>query len=407
MLYKYLIAVVALAALAFAVHAASNVYYRGIWITDPNIRLYNLCCAGTVQLPGNNIRLYAQRSGTDLYSGNISSYISPDGLNFSYEPYTIIKGNSTVYPQDPTAVLTQNGIYRIYYIWPTDISKTPHNQVIYTAVSDDGHIFKNITQISDLGNSSFNNASGYVSKPAAGIFPNNTIGIYYMYTSSSQPAEPCGSLFKLATSLNGVHFTNDGCVNFVSGKSYNFIDPTWTMLPNGSVIMVSASPSPIFDTGGYALGLYVSYSTDNTYLNFTTPKLIIQPTKASTLNSIDLLQNPDLLRLANGTYRLYYDVFPAAKGSNYFTPSNYVYIDSASWIPLQEIGSNSTSTSSTSSSTLRSTASTSTQSSTTATTTIAQQQRQWYENGYVIIIATIVVIAALVAVFYYLSKRRA
>ena len=406
MFKNYLLLMLSILAMIITVHAAGNIYYGGIWTTDPNIRLYDLCCAGTVQLPGNDIRLYAQLSGNQLYYGNISSYLSGDGLNFSYEPYTIIKGNSTFYPQDPTVILTQNGIYRIYYIWPTDIDKTPNDQVIYTAVSDNGHMFTNLTKISELGNSSFNNVTGYVSKPAAGIFPNGTIGLYYMYTSSSEPASPCGSLFRLATSLDGVHFTNDGCVNFTQGKSYNFIDPTWGMLPNGSVIMVSASPSPIFDTGGYTLGLYVSYSVDNTYLNFTNPKLIIEPPKASTLNSIDLLQNPDLLRLSNGTYRLYYDIFPAAKGSNYYTPSNTIYIVSSSWIPLQKIGSNSTSTRSTSSTTVSTSRSTSSQNSTAVTTTV-EQQKPWYENPEVEYSAILAVgiVVALIAIFYYLSRR--
>ncbi len=399
MLYKYVIIMLSLFALAVSAQAVSNFYYTGYWTVDSGIRLYNICCVGVVQLPDNSIRVYAQSQG------NIFAYLSNDGLNFSQEYQQVIRGGAANSSNKPAVVIMANGTYRIYYT----VSNGTNSRRIYTATSETGFLFSNATPISDYGDPSFNNATGFASVPSAGVFPNDTIGLYYVYTSSHNPVQPCGSLYMFATSEDGVHFSNKGCVKFSYGKSYNFVDPSWAVLPNSSIILVSATQSPIFNPPGTASGLYVSYSTDNTLLNFTEPKLIITPPAASLSNSIDLLQDPDIVHLADGTYKLYYNIYPAARGSNYATPSDYVYIASASWIPIPHAASSTYSTSSTTvSTTASSTSATTVHMNTTASTTIQVHMKSGtHSDTYAIIIgaAAAIIIIAIAVYLYYLSRR--
>ncbi len=396
MLYKYLLFLIPLFLLVSVAQTLPNVYYTGYWTVDPGIRLYDICCAGSVQLPNNVIRLY-----TPGPTGMVS-YISSGGLNFSMDSGIRIKGNATISPEDPTVILMQNGTYRIYYTIANTSNKNTTTQRIYTAASKDGFKFSNITPISDPNNLSFNNATGFASVPAARLFANGTIGLYYLYTSATQPISLCKSLYMFATSSDGTHFANRGCIGFSSGKSYNFIDPAWSILPNGSIMFISTTQSPLFNPEDLALGLYVSYSTDKTLLNFTTPRLIIAPPAANVINAVDLLQDPDLIYLVNGTYRIYYNVYTTTSGSNYAKPANPVYIDSASWIPTPNVFHNSTTTVTTAS-TFSTTIITTMLESTVPSTTISQQPQQ---NGvdFVLIIAAAITIIVLAVLFYFLSK---
>lgn len=406
MAYKYLLLLIPISLLIVSVHGASSVYYTGYWTADQGIRLYNICCSGAAQIPsnyvlGNYIRVY-----TPL-RGNIASYISKNGLSFYYESNSVIGNNSANITGRPSIIPLENGGYRIYY----SVQDGRYSR-IYTAVSDSGVLFTGVTPVLDPNDSSFNNVNGFASDPAAQVFPNGTIGLYYVYTSSTSPTKPCDSLFGFATSNDGIDFTDHGCVNFALNRSYTLTEPTWTVLQNGSVMLISATPAPFYITLGMTSGLYVSYSEDNTFQNFTAPKLILVPPPASTSNSIDLLKNPDLLYLANGTYRVYYDVYPAAKGSFYNTPSNAIYIVSASWIPTPNIAPNSTSTVKATTLSTMSTVSVVTTSlspnSTVEPTTVSQGSGNGQQGGslsnldYIIagIVVGLVVIALAVALHY-------
>jgi hypothetical protein len=400
-LCKYVLFLLPFFAFAIAAQSFPNVYYSGYWTVDPGIRLYNICCPGSVQLPNNDIRLY-----TPGYYG-IVSYISSDGLNFAMDSGIRIN-NSTNYPvSEPAVIPLRNGSYRIYYIVSNSLDKNEVTQQIYTAVSKDGFKFYGMRQITDPTNQSFNNATGFVSTPSVREFANGMVGIYYVYTASAQPSTQCKSLFRFAISSDGINFTDKGCVSFASGKSYNFIDPAWVPLPNGSIMLISATQSPLYNPADLALGLYVSYSTDRTWLNFTTPKLIIAPPAGNTTYTIDLLQDPDVIYLANGTYRMYYDVYPTLRNSNYASPSGPIYIESASWLPTPNVFQNTTSmtTATSTFSTVSSTISTTILTTSIAITTVNQTPQTNSNTNLVLIVVAIITVVALALTFYYLSKR--
>lgn len=401
MWYRYLLFLFPLLILVVAAQSTPSIYYTGYWTADPGIRLYKICCIGSIELPGNYIRVYAPESG------DILSYISPTGLNFSMDSGIRIKGGVNFTPEDPKVIFT-HGLYRIYFTVPNTSSNGNPVQRVYTATSTEsfGFMFSNITPISDPYNSSFNNATAFVSNPSVSEFPNGTIGIYYTYTSKTEPIPPCRSLFMFATSSDGINFTNKGCVSFTPGRSsYNFIDPTWSVLPNGGVMLISATQSPLYTPPDIALGLYVSYSTDRSWLNFTTPKLIISPPGPNKTTEIDLLQDPQVNYLTNGSYRMYYNVYPTLENSNYKTNSSPIYIDSAIWVPTPNVSYNSTSIADTTTSTVLSTSTTTIpkNNSTSSTTTIQNQEATKADLS--ILAIAIVVIAALAILFYLLGRR--
>src|SRR5271170_836747 len=159
MRYKYLLILLPLLALT-AVAQSTGTYYTGFWVQDPGIRLYNICCAGSVQLPGNSIRIYAP--GSD----GIQSYISQSGLsNISLDSNYRIRATTNFTPANPKVILTKSGTYRMYFTISGVLKNGDPTERIYTATSPDSLRFFNTTLIAEQANSTFNNATGYVSNP--------------------------------------------------------------------------------------------------------------------------------------------------------------------------------------------------------------------------------------------------
>ncbi len=130
--------------------------------------------------------------------------------------------------------------------------------------------------------------------------------MYYIYNGAMFPAPPCQTHYKAAVSTDGIHFNILGCVHFLSGYE-NFVDPTFALLPNDTIMFMAATFAQQFSPQGTRLGIYRAYSLGNSTLNFSALELVIPAPTPINRNWTSGVTDPEVITLSNGTYRIYYD----------------------------------------------------------------------------------------------------
>lgn len=306
--------------------------YSGSWTVDPGSRMTGSSLNGVpsaIQLQNGSIRLYYCTSGSNGVS-DIVSATSKNGLSFTPDAGTRISDGSTTVC-NPSIIMLTNGSYRIYY--STFLAN--NDQQLYTAISKDGLTFTNPTALTDLNDSSWNNASGFSSEPEVHYAANGTFVMYYnsrVACPVPPGAPPLPSQWQ-AVSSDGVHFTPTGCLMFPRSFDYSvsFSDYDWAMLPNGTSMYIGDYVKPPDGQGmlppnaknSSYYGFYVAYSTNSSLLNYSTPKLIINASWPSVWFS-----DQDVLQLSNGTYKMYYNAHLDQNGNQ------GIAIDSATWVPI-------------------------------------------------------------------------
>ena len=253
--------------------------------------------------------------------------LSHNGLNFTPALGNIFQNNicnGKFVSGNPTVFRLVNGTYRIYVDAQSPSAGGQQSQQICTATSTDGLHFTDPTVITAPSDPLFNNNTGFTSVPTARLLPNGTILMYYIYNGALFPAPGCQTHYKAATSTDGTHFTLLGCVSFLSGYK-NFVDPTFAMLPDNTIMFMAGTFAQQFSPQGTQLGIYRAYSIGS-LVNFSALQLVIKAPTPINPNWTSGVTDPEVISLSNGTYRIYYD------GATDNGKAMAVY--SASWTPI-------------------------------------------------------------------------
>lgn len=306
------------------------------WRPDSGVRLSGQGVVGVpaaVQLSDGRVRLYYCQQPPEPPTSApyyvVRSAISSDGLDFNVEAgirinATGIPGNQRFSVCYPSILRLANGSYRIFYNGMDSSALTPSpgsgTEVwrIYTAVSADGLTFTDQGVAIDPTNPGWPSPGAYAFKPAARLLSDGSIGVYYVNGGGGQQS------LESAVSRDGIHFSWEGGVCLpnpgAACPSPDAITDTSTVsLPDWKTMLFGKA-----SMGGSPLSLDASYSSDG--INYSSPVMVFSaPTSVNLTTFPQGLADPTLTRLADGSYRLYYD---AATGNG------QLGIYSATWDPL-------------------------------------------------------------------------
>lgn len=299
-----------------------------------------------VLLPDGRFRIYfcQQSSPASLNSSYIiRSAISSDGLNFAQEPgirvnATGIPGDPKFSVCDPSVVRLKDNSYRIFYVGMNSSNLMPVPGAkgmwrIYTALSADGLTFTNDRPAIDPTNSMWMSKTQdkFATQPSAGVLPDGRIAIYYQGTGHPSWCQTSFCiLYEEAETNDGVTFVWTGFLAYIptypvygNPQSLPLSERSWVDLPNGKIMLVLYSAQA---GGTYPPGFYVSYSTGG--LNFEPPVEVLPapfPINQTGCPCAPPLSDPDLVPLADGSFRLYYVAS---------VQQNQQMLYSAHWTPL-------------------------------------------------------------------------
>ena len=271
-------------------------------VADSGVTFNDSANPSAVVLPDGRVRLYVS------FFGGLSSFISPDGVNFTREMDRIEK--SAGLPLATThhfwVLAVPNGTYRMYF------AQTGNSNGIGSALSTDG---LNFTVEPGLR----------ISVAQAGIGPDLSTGgvirlpngTFRMYFSSYNYAlvgpETIPNVIKVADSPDGLAWTVKPGVRIGEGSPAipgNAEHPSALVNSDGSVSVfygrLNNGPS---DTSH---GLYVTTSTDG--LAFTSTKRLIN---VGDFGQLAAAVDSAVVRLANGTIVLYHGDRNNATGVSY------------------------------------------------------------------------------------------
>jgi predicted GH43/DUF377 family glycosyl hydrolase len=250
------------------------------WTKESGLRVPGAVSTSCIKLANGSYRIfYPSENG-------IKSSISTDGLNFVPEDgFRIKAGSAGAYDvngaKDPD-VVTETGFWRMYY---TAIGPDNKHRVM-SATSSDGLTWTKEPGLRINYSASYDQLADV---PSVVKVSANSYKMYFVYDWYGDNS------IKGATSTDGLNWT---IVN-VTGFLTDCMDPEVVNGDNGSLIMFFAAPR--YFVSNEPMDIYKATSTDG--LSWTVVGRTIQPEKTE---EGELVGDPDVIQLAEGSYRMYY-----------------------------------------------------------------------------------------------------
>jgi len=262
---------------------------EGDWTKENGIRIHDGSSPCTIMLPNGTYRMYYTRAG------GIVSAFSSDGLRWINESGVRISPEGMGSNQEKIlscAVIEIPDGYRMIY---EGVQGEPPNDVhrFFSANSTDSLNWtkEDGVRLESVGTSDY----GQVSAPDIVILPDGSLRMYYVGDFYHKGAE--GNSIRSAISYDfGLTWTREG----IRLLGEDTTDPDIIMLAGGEYrIFYSASP---LDHEAGNMSVYSAWSPDG--LNWTLELgLRLAPSRSYDIESC---MDPDVVRLQNGSYRMYY-----------------------------------------------------------------------------------------------------
>ncbi len=263
----------------------------GTWVAQSGTVRSTTTSTSSLLLPSGLVRTY-------FLSGSIKYSESADASSLSVSTSTNLSSPTGLFLSNPTVIRLTSGTFLAVYELST-ANSTTGNRLLYAATSSDGVTFGTGTQ---LPNSSLDTALGgstiFQSVPCLVQEPGGNVRVYYVangFSVASMTSTDSGATW---TQDSGYRFTgtNDGT------NSVSYVDPEVKILSDGSRAMFLSYQTQTRTTGGsgpiVTAVLRLATSSDGTTFTMI-PVDILSSTG-------DLLLDPDVVQLANGTWVMLY-----------------------------------------------------------------------------------------------------
>lgn len=257
---------------------------EGDWTKEEGIRVSDGVSSCTLLLENGAYRMYYTGMG-----GILSAY-SEDGITWTKESWARVKppgGN-------PAIIKLDNGNYRMIY---DEREGEPPNATVWfvSAISTDGLTWtkEQGTRLGGGGAPDY----GTISVPDIIELPDGRYRMYYVGDMFNKGPEENQNTIRCAVSSdNGLTWKRET----ISGISAQSMDPDVIVLPDGTYRMFYTASPP----GKYPGNLHVYSATSSDGLTWTKEEGV-RLAPGGTYDKA-LCMDPDVIKLPDGTYRMYY-----------------------------------------------------------------------------------------------------